>query len=834
MIHKSILFILALFFLLQETYAQSVDDNLVKLADEMYGFGDKKDALAVYLQAIELNSENIRANYMAGKCYLETVDKEQSVKFLIKTLELNKDYAPDLLFDIASGYQLGSKFDQAIAYYKKYKETMNDAKAKKLKSSLSDEIIKTDRRIYECDNAKLYTAHPIKYKIENLGEIVNSEYPDYAPAISSDQSVMVFTSRRSGGVGKNKDIDNEYFEDVWITRKKNNEWEAPKNIGKPINTTSHDASIGFSADGKVLFIYNTINGGDIYFSKQMPDGKWSEPKEVSGINSRAKEPSVSISADGKVLYFSSDRSGGFGRLDLYRSELQPNGKWGRPVSLGSSINTEYDEDSPYIDIDGKTLYFSSRGHKGMGGYDIYKTIYDPKRKVWSAPENMGFPINSPDDDIYFVIAGDHQTGYYASAKGDGYGDKDIYMIDLKPIEEEVPLKKDTTVAAKKDTVKPAVAVKKPLPKDTLAKQAIAPPKAIAKDALAKQMVPPTKALVKDTTKPVARDTSERKRPAIVKRETPSSTATSATSSPPIASKSPTESTPPILAPKPETAPVAASPKPVLPPEEPKATPEKLPTSAERKEASQDSGISPGEATPTPVAEKPKAIQAGAKAKKPAPAKALPVYFPTVVKGSITDFYTDNSLEATIVVQDLKGNVIKTIHTENNGKYSFEYTSTAKSTVIITATKDDYIYANINLNIPPNAKKQAVIIRDFALKPIEKGEVFVLRNIYYDFGKSIIKKESFPYLEKLCSWLKTNPNIQLEIGGHTDNFGLPNYNNVLSQSRVNAVKKWLTAKGIQEERLIPVGYGESRPLASNDDEMEGREINRRTEFKVLRK
>jgi outer membrane protein OmpA-like peptidoglycan-associated protein len=243
---------------------------------------------------------------------------------------------------------------------------------------------------------------------------------------------MIFTSRREGGIGiGNVDKDLEFFEDIYISEFKDGEWQPAQNIGTNINTEYHDASIGLSGDGKTLFLYKDENGGDIYVSNQHKDGTWSKPEALShNINSSYNENSVSISPDGQTLFFTSDRPGGKGGIDIYMSKLDKKGNWGKPTNMGAPINTSSDEDGPFIDYDGKTLYFSSRGLEGMGGYDIFVTEYDSAAKKWSEPVNIGYPINTPDEDIYFVKSGDQRFGYYASVKDGGAGEKDIYKVAI--------------------------------------------------------------------------------------------------------------------------------------------------------------------------------------------------------------------------------------------------------------------------------------------------------------------------------------------------------------------------------------------------------------------
>ncbi|MDX2189254.1 MAG: OmpA family protein [Bacteroidota bacterium] len=427
---------------------KSTDDKLVQLGMEVYNFGDKNDALEMFIQASDFNPLNVQANYMAGICYLETTQKFLSVKYLIRAYELNPQVVPNILFKIAQGYHLGANFEDAIRYYNQYKSELNEQVAEKLKSTLSNEFTITDKRIRECQNAIEFYKNPLGYEILPLSTEVNTEYHEYAPAINEDQSQMIFTSRRSGGVSANKDVDNDYFEDIYIAKKVNGKWLPAKNIGLTINSPTHDGSIGFSADGKILFIYKPSNGGDIFYSSRINDSTWGEPINMGApINTKYNEPSVCISKDGNTLFFASNRTGGFGGMDIYKCEKTIEGKWGPAINLGSTINTEYDEDSPYITPDGKYLYLSSKGHFGMGEYDIYKSAWNNSTKTWSKPENLGYPINSPDNDIYFVIAGDNKTAYYASAKSGSLGGNDIFVINL-----EVPVKKDTLLANKSRTM----------------------------------------------------------------------------------------------------------------------------------------------------------------------------------------------------------------------------------------------------------------------------------------------------------------------------------------------------------------------------------------------
>ncbi|HSZ26392.1 MAG TPA: OmpA family protein, partial [Cytophagaceae bacterium] len=221
-----------------------------------------------------------------------------------------------------------------------------------------------------------------------------------------------------------------YYENIFIDVKSVNDWTTPTSISNVINTPSHDACVGISADGSQLFIYKTDNGGDIYVSHLL-GSIWGEPKSLGpNINSEAWEPCMSISADGKTIFFISNRKGGIGGNDIYMSKKQQNGEFGPAILLSDKINTKENEFSPFIHPDGKTLYFSSKGYNSMGSYDIFSCIINPETgEITSAPVNVGYPINTTGDDINFVWSADNNRAYFSSVREEGYGEEDIYMLE---------------------------------------------------------------------------------------------------------------------------------------------------------------------------------------------------------------------------------------------------------------------------------------------------------------------------------------------------------------------------------------------------------------------
>lgn len=398
--------------------------NELKAGDELYeeGEGDFFSALPFYLKAQIFNPNNALLNYKIGKCYLNTVDKTKAIIYFENAVKLNPKIAPDLHFALGKAYHLNVQFDQAIAEYKTHKESL-------LPKDLAKNAREIEKKIAEATAGKELVKSPIRVFVDNLGNATNTSYPEYSPIINADESMMIFTSRRNNTTGGKKTLDDfQYFEDIFISYNIGEVWNTPINPGKPMNTETHDASVGLSPDGQTLLIYKSENGGDIYQCNQ-EGSSWSKPDRLpKEVNTDFHESAASYAPDGRTLYFVSNREGGFGGSDIYMTKKNAKNKWTAAVNLGATINTEYDEEGVFMHPDGKTLYFSSKGHKTMGGYDIFKSVYENGK--WSEPDNIGYPVNTPDDDVFFSISANGLHGYYSSAASGGYGGQDIYMVTI--------------------------------------------------------------------------------------------------------------------------------------------------------------------------------------------------------------------------------------------------------------------------------------------------------------------------------------------------------------------------------------------------------------------
>ena len=656
------------------------DDNapmaqdFLEIANETY-FNTRAiiQANELYVQAADLDPGNIEANYMAGRTSLETNFKSKATEYLLRVYKLDPEYQFNLLYMVGQSLQYALKFDQAIQFYNQYLEKVNQQSNYRGQDYTSPEEV--DRKIFECKNGIDYTQNPGNYRLENAGGLINSEWDDFSPVLNADETMIVFTTRRGDG-NLNPDVfdDNLYHEDIFISTKQNGQWLNSTNIGSVVNTPFHDSNLALSADGKELYIYRDSNAGDIYYSEYRPDGTWSKPVALAApINSSFTENSFSLSPDGEIAFFSSDRPGTLGGLDIYFATRDRKGDWIAAKNLGPTINTPFDEDGPFIDYDSKSLYFSSKGHKGMGGYDIYKSVYDSATQTWGEPINLGYPINTPDNDVFFVSTPDGERGWYSSAREDGLGFTDVYQVWLSDE-------------------------------------------------------------IKEASQPVTHPTPE-----------------------------PT--------PEPEPDPVYVEPTP--------------------------------QATLQPV----------------------------TLLLRVVDEKTKNPMDASLELLGAEG-VPVNMHKVDQGTYEATFNHTSTRQYQLNVQKEGYMYKSLSVDIPAAGSNPQTLRRLLNLDPLQVGYKSILRNIYFDYGKATLTRDSSPELDKLKNMLSQNPNITVEISGHTDSSGPKDFNKKLSQRRAQAVVDYLANAGINKSKMKAVGYGEEQPMASNDDEEEGREINRRVEFKIL--
>ena len=419
--------------LLFSTYSfAGSEKKLLKKARMELASGNYPEAKKLYKQLLVLKPDNAEYQFETGLTYYTShVEVEKSINFFNAALKKSdKDTIAEIFFYLGRAHQYVGDFEKAIQYYNRFKGYVQDnAEGIILNRNVT-------RYIEMCNNGIAMTGKPNKdVTITNLKGNVNTAGAEYAPVVKEDNSLIIFTGRRNESTGGKIYNDNKEYEDIYISRKEQDEWmKATKldssnvYINKNINTKWHDAAIAYNQNEDKLFVYRK---NQIWVS-DLVDGKWTDPVKLNkNVNSSFHNPSVYISPDeNTLLVVSTDREGGYGGRDIWISNKESSGEWGALTNLGEAINTEFDEDAPYMTSDGKTLYFSSKGHTSMGGYDVFRSE-KMDDGTWSAPINLGAPINSPGDDIYYVPNSDGTTAYYSSSRTGGYGDMDIYMIQLE-------------------------------------------------------------------------------------------------------------------------------------------------------------------------------------------------------------------------------------------------------------------------------------------------------------------------------------------------------------------------------------------------------------------
>lgn len=399
----------------------------LSIANGLLDIGNYDPAYDKYKDLLSKHPDDQYLKYKLGVCGVFMSEKHDEALTLLNEVYAANKKATDIDFYFALLYHKTFQFDKAIELAN---ALLADSKTTPDRKTILNQLVTY------CRNGKTLMQNPVNAKIENLGNPPNSEYDEYSPVFTSDEETMIFTYRGKESMGGLLDNynkpspDGDYNEDIFITKKENGKWQKPQGLAD-LNTIDNDAAISISADGRQLFLFkqDDADKGDIYVS-YFENGKFSPPVKLRGeVNSSSWEGSISQSTDGKRIYFASERPGGKGGKDLYVAFKMADGSWGNVKNLGDKINTPLDEDSPFIHPDGRALIFSSEGHNSMGDFDIFLSDLDEVDSTWKVPVNVGYPVNTPDDDLFYVLSADGKRGYYSSAKKDGLGGQDIYVVE---------------------------------------------------------------------------------------------------------------------------------------------------------------------------------------------------------------------------------------------------------------------------------------------------------------------------------------------------------------------------------------------------------------------
>ncbi len=428
---KKAVFILFIFLLnTVKLISQEINEKrLLESAKEKMQNENFEEALEDWLQLYQVDSKNMEYQYNIAVCYLNTnVNKSKAIPYLENVVK-SPNHNPNAKFLLGRAYQYANRFSEALEYFQKFK---NDGKGN------PDNIQLVDLEIQHCLNAKELVKYPVNVTFDNLGKNINSEYADYYPFVDERENFLVYNSNRPLIKKSEKKPNGQYKNSIMVSKVINGEYMEATVIGKPVSEGNSDEEVvGMSANGRTLIIHKNAK---LYLSRMGDLGAFQKLESLPDIiNNSGDVIAASINNDETEIYFASDRKGGYGGTDIYVCRKLNNNQWAEPENLGPVINTEFDEDFPNLSPDEQYLFFSSKGHGSMGGYDIFKAKRNPQTNKFENPKNLGYPINTSYDDMNFRISKTGRYGYMASIRGNGLGDYDIYRIVFNDIEPELSL-----------------------------------------------------------------------------------------------------------------------------------------------------------------------------------------------------------------------------------------------------------------------------------------------------------------------------------------------------------------------------------------------------------
>ncbi|MFN8206527.1 MAG: OmpA family protein [Bacteroidales bacterium] len=417
----------------QISYSSSSKKAVRFLEEGLKAYQDRDYKLAISNlgEALKADPAFYEAGFLLGDIYIETGDKHKAIEVYQKSLALKPDVFAGGWYNLGEALMIECRYQEAYEAYGKYLS---------FKSNPAIKIREAEKQFRDCAFALTALKSPVPFNPVNLGDSVNTSLNEYWPSLSADENILAFTRLLLKNPEKPFAPGN-LQEDLFYSERNGKGWSPAQNYGYRLNSAGNEGAQSLSADGKAMFFTacNRDDGMgmcDIYVSVLTRDG-WSLPENLGApVNTSASEKQPCISADGKTLYFVSNRPGTLGGLDIWASTLNEQGTWETPVNLGDSVNTDWDEESPFIHQDNLTLYFSSKGWPGMGGFDIFRTTSGGNNS-WSHAINLGYPINTCRDENGLIVNTRGFTAYYGSNRDPKQG-MDIFSFDLYKDARPVP------------------------------------------------------------------------------------------------------------------------------------------------------------------------------------------------------------------------------------------------------------------------------------------------------------------------------------------------------------------------------------------------------------
>jgi outer membrane protein OmpA-like peptidoglycan-associated protein/Tol biopolymer transport system component len=425
---KRLYLLLLLSFAVQHLNAQS---SAIKKAQTSFEKGQENLRAGDYEASISNLQEAVKADPKFQFAYIQLGDINRKIKAYdaaktayLLALGLGNVADPRIFYGLAEAEINTGSYEQALQHITLF---LNE-----YKGSDKEFVSKANKYLKDCQFSITAIKAPEKYDPINLGDKINSKYRDYFPSITADGEKLIFSRNIDGN------------EDFYISKKIHNSWSEPLPLSDKINTKQYnEGAQSISPDGLYLFFTGCnrpdgLGRCDIYVSHK-EGNSWGEPYNLGApVNTQYWESQPAISPDGNTLYFVSNRPGGLGGYDIWKSRLKKDGYWSEPENLGPDINTPYDEHTPFLHPDGKTLYFSSDGWPGLGNKDIFLSRMDDSGK-WGKPENMGYPINTFNEETGLTVTPDGNEGLFSSILKGGYGDMDIYVFKMPENKKPLPI-----------------------------------------------------------------------------------------------------------------------------------------------------------------------------------------------------------------------------------------------------------------------------------------------------------------------------------------------------------------------------------------------------------
>ena len=770
------------------------------------GFGLYDEALKYYMKAYHYNNRNAALNYKIAVCNLAGNNREDALDFLLKS---EPEVAKDYYYMLGRAYQYNNRFDEAISAYRSYLDgcsVIDRANARK----------KVEQIIRECEFGKQMIKDTVAVFINNLGPLINTYYDEYNALLSDQSQRIYFTSRRPRKEPR-KRVSRYKFKEQIMCAKNAIDQECDKVwFEDDLKSRKNISVAGYSKTEERIYFYEGKSGNGTLKTAVMGEKGWTKERELKGgVNHIAyKEGAVSIDAGNNIYYITNHR-GGRGGSDIWFAEYKKKNRWRKPRSLGAPVNTPFDEISVAVAADGKTLYFASNGHLGMGGFDIYKSVKNDNG-TWGEPVNLGFPINSPADEIFYQLTANPDVALYSTMRKGGYGGFDIYSIvndNRQPFfyecsaidaDEMEPLEVSVTIS---DAIG--------IPLKTGEAHSTDRPFRCRFDDKGFYVVSLNREGYKSVTDtivcPQQKKETVKKLFVLDKLRHPftiAGTVTDTDKGTPVQATILLKDARGNVIGKTTSSPMTGN-------------------YAYSLADKADFTITVSAPDYAQAEKEVKAAYTGANAREDFSLKCTRVDY--VVRGRVTEEDQQTPLRAALIFYEAGKHDAETIVVSDSLSGNYNVTLKTNNSYMVEVEANMHFFVNDAINFGEN---EALVVRNYSLKKMESGAKLVIENILFNSGNATLKPQSFESLNKFAELLRKNPTVRIEVSGHTDNTGSASLNKKLSKDRALTVKNYLVNKGIEDERITYAGYGFEQPIAPNTTP-EGREQNRRVEIKVIK-